>query len=86
MSKGTPVDFHGIQCAIGTLTAAKIYEQVKKIVPDKEKALKYVQNFDKNKWNEALLDFVGDGAKAMIAQEEKKKNMILQSIARDSIK
>lgn len=73
LSKGTPVDFHGIQCAIGTLTAAKIYEQVKKIVPDKEKALKYVQNFDKNKWNEALLDFVGDGAKAMIAQEEKEK-------------
>lgn len=73
LAKGTSVELHGIQCAVGTLVAAKIYEQVKKITPDREKALNYVNNFDKDKWNKALLDFVGNGARVMILQEEKEQ-------------
>lgn len=68
---GTKTDFHGIQCGIGTLIAAKIYEQVKKIKPDREKALKYVGNFNIAEWNSELRKFVGNGAEAMIKNEEK---------------
>ena len=71
LSKGTPVALHGIQCAIGTRMAIQKYEQLKKITPEKEKALAYVNNFDFVTWSETLRDFVGAGAEQMIAQEAK---------------
>lgn len=67
---GTSTDFHGIQCGIATLIAAKVYEQVKDTVPNRERALEYVKNFDIEKWNESLLKFVGPGAQSMIALEK----------------
>lgn len=68
---GTKEDLHGIQCAIGTLMAARLFEKLKKIEPDREKALEYVKNFDKEKWNESLRAFLGKGAESMIALEAK---------------
>lgn len=68
---GTNADFHGIQCAVGTLYALKIYEQVRKTTPDREKALAYVKNFDKQSYFAELKAFLGKGAEAMIALEEK---------------
>ena len=70
---GTKTDLHGIQCAIGTLVAARIYEKLKKYSPDKEKALTYVRNFNVEKWNKSLTEFVGSGAEAMIALEKKEQ-------------
>ena len=70
---GTPVDFHGIQCAIGTYIAAKIYEKIKEITPDKEKALKYANEFDFAQWSDKLREFIGQGAEAMIELEEKEQ-------------
>lgn len=69
LSKGTPVALHGIQCAIGTCLAIQKYEQLKTIVPNKEKALAYANNFDFASWSETLRDFVGAGAEQMILQE-----------------
>lgn len=68
---GTNVDFHGIQCAIGTLVAVKLYEKLIKTVPNREKALSYAKNFDYKKYSEELREFVGKGAKEMILLEEK---------------
>lgn len=70
---GTKTDLHGIQCAIGTLIAARVYEKLKKYSPDKEKALAYVKNFDVEKWNKSLAEFVGGGAAAMTELEKKKQ-------------
>lgn len=70
---GTPVDFHGIQCAVGTLVASKLYEQIKAITPDLAKAMAYAGSFDNKKWNGALREFLGKGAEAMIALEEKEQ-------------
>lgn len=70
---GTKTDFHGIQCAVGTLEAVKLYERLKKTVPDREKAISYVENFDYNEWKEKLMQFVGTGAESMIALEEKER-------------
>ncbi|MBO4854277.1 MAG: sn-glycerol-1-phosphate dehydrogenase [Oscillospiraceae bacterium] len=66
---GTPADLHGIQCGIATLLCAKVYEQIKKMKPDREKALSYVAAFDYEDWKKQLRAFVGDGADAMIAIE-----------------
>ena len=43
----------------------------KKIKPDTDKALKYVESFDFDLWAEELRKFLGKGAESMIALEEK---------------
>ena len=68
---GTPVSFHGIQCAIGTYYAAKVYDRIRCIKPDRDKALKYVSEFDNGAYNDELISFLGKGANVMIALENK---------------
>ena len=68
---GIPVDFHGIQCAMATYHAVKLYELVKKQKPDYEKASAYVAAFDQIAWEQTLREFHGKGAEAMIALEKK---------------
>ncbi len=70
---GSPADFHGIQCAIGTLIAIQLYEKLKAITPDQKKALAYATQFDYKVWSEHLHAFLGKGAESMIALEEKEK-------------
>lgn len=69
----TPVDLHGIQCAIGTLMSLKLYEKIKVLTPDKEKALEYAENFSYEEWKKTLIDFFGKAANAMIEIEEKEQ-------------
>ncbi len=70
---GTPVSYHGIQCSIGTLIAVKLYEQIKTITPDRQKALEYVSKFNYDEWSCQLRKFVGKGAECMIALEQKEQ-------------
>lgn len=76
---GTPVEFHGIQCAVGTLIATKLYEKIKSITPDRQKALDFVESFDFSEWSENLREFLGKGAESMISLEEKEQKYNLQS-------
>ena len=46
-------------------------EKIKKITPDREKALSFVRNFSVDRWNRELGDFLGKSAEAMIALEKK---------------
>ncbi|MBQ8816669.1 MAG: sn-glycerol-1-phosphate dehydrogenase [Lachnospiraceae bacterium] len=71
LETGGSVELHGIQCAVGTLMTAGLYEQLVKMVPDKEKALAYAATFDYKQWSQELLAFLGKGAETMIALEEK---------------
>lgn len=68
---GTQVDLHGIQCAVGTLLAARLYEHIRTYKPDEEKAKVFVQAFSYDVWKEELRAFLGKGAEAMIALEAK---------------
>lgn len=68
---GTAEDFHGIQCAVGTLITAKMYEKLKGVTPDREKALAYARSFDFDKWSGELRSFLGRSAESMIALEAK---------------
>lgn len=65
----TQADLHGIQCGIATLYSLKVYEYIRTLTPDREKALRYVEAFDLGAWNSRLLSFVGEGAEAMIKAE-----------------
>ncbi len=62
---------HGIQCAIATLVAAKLYEKIAKITPDESKATRYAREFSYPEWADTLREFIGEGADAMIALEAK---------------
>ena len=68
---GIPVDFHGIQCAMATYHAIKLYEIVKTQTPDYEKASAYAAAFDQSAWEQTLRQFLGKSAEAMIALEKK---------------
>ena len=66
---GTKVDLHGIQCAMATEKAAKLYEAVAKTRPDREKARAFVEAFDYGAWAAQLKQFLGASADTMIALE-----------------
>lgn len=70
---GTSTDLHGIQCAIGTLIALRLYEKLKTVSPNAETALAYVKQFDYEKWKLQLRTLLGKGAESMIALEEKER-------------
>ena len=79
---GEKVELHGIQCAVGTLLAAKYYEKLKSIKPDKKKALDYAAAFDYNAYSALLTEFLGKGAKSMIELEKKEGKYDLDSHAK----
>ena len=66
---GTPVELHGIQCAMATLKAVQLYEALETVTPDWEKAHAYVEAFDYEDWKRQLRGFLGKSAETMIAQE-----------------
>lgn len=68
---GTNVETHGIQCAVGTFIASKVYEKVLALKPNKEKALSFVKEFEYADWSKALTGLLGSGALTMIKNEEK---------------
>lgn len=68
---GTKVDFHGIQCAIGTLYAAKLYDELRAFKPNREAALSFIENFSLEKYHEELKSFMGEPALTMIELEKK---------------
>lgn len=71
LDKGTKVFLHGIQCGSATAEVAKLYEYLKTVVPNKQKALDYAQSFNVESYNAEMLEFVGAGANAMAEQEKK---------------
>ena len=70
---GTKAELHGLQCAVGTAIAARLYEKLKAVTPDPEKALAHAKAFDYGPWSGTLRSFLGKGAQSMIALEEKEK-------------
>ncbi|MBR2460918.1 MAG: sn-glycerol-1-phosphate dehydrogenase [Clostridia bacterium] len=69
---GTPVDLHGIQCAIGTVIELKKYEELVRIsAPSREEAMEYVRSFDYEAWCRKLRGFLGRAADTMIELEKR---------------
>ena len=70
---GATVDLHGIQCAMATLHAVKLYEALMQMQPNAQKAKEYVAAFSVDNWQAELRKFLGNSAETMIAQEEKEQ-------------
>lgn len=69
----TNADLHGIQCALGTLIISRMYQQLKEITPDKDKAIAYVNNFNVDNWYSELETFLGRSSKSMIELDKKEQ-------------
>ncbi len=68
---GDTIELHGIQCAIGTLLALRLYDKFKTVTPDRARAIAYAENFDLDAWSERLRVLLGKSAESMIALEKK---------------
>jgi glycerol-1-phosphate dehydrogenase [NAD(P)+] len=66
---------------VGTLIAARLYEGMQQISPDREKGLAYAQGFDKQAWFAELAAFLGNGADDMIALDAKEQKYAVEKHA-----
>ncbi len=71
LAHGKKADLHGLQCAVGTRIAAKLYAKLLSVTPDKNLALRHAERFDYTEKAKKLRAFLGKGAEAMIALEQK---------------
>ena len=76
---GEPSDLHGIQCAIGTMLCVKVYNELKNIKPDKEKALSKAKEFDFSNWCITLRNFLGKASESMIELDKKEDKYNLKA-------
>ena len=67
----TNQDLHGIQVGIGTILTLKIYEYLKAVQPDREKALEYVNQFDLKKHQHFLHQLLGSSASDLTKLEQR---------------
>ena len=63
---GTKTDLHGIQCGIATLLSLKVYEYIRSLTPDEERAKKAVAAFDFAGWSQKLRDFIDELEDALL--------------------
>ncbi len=71
LASGKHADLHGIQVGIGTLLTFRIYDRIRDIVPDRERALRAVAAFDSAAWEKNVARVFGTTAPSIIAIEEK---------------
>ncbi|MBO6047215.1 MAG: sn-glycerol-1-phosphate dehydrogenase, partial [Erysipelotrichaceae bacterium] len=75
----TPFDFHGIQCAVGTYESIRVYDEVKKIIPDYAKAKANAEAFSWDQWAKIIKYFLGAGGDSMIAKPENREKYDLEA-------
>lgn len=61
-------DLHGIQVGVGTVYAAKIYDRIKQIKPDRKKALDAMRHFNLVQWKASIVAFFPSAAGSIIRQ------------------
>lgn len=69
LERKVPYELHGIQVGVGTLLALRVYDHIRAMTPDREKALAFVQNFATEKWESEMRRIFGSAAEGLIAQE-----------------
>ena len=64
-------ELHGIQVGVGTLLSLQKYEKLKKIKPDKKRALSHINSFDYNEWERSVRAYFGHSAEQIIKIEQR---------------
>jgi glycerol-1-phosphate dehydrogenase [NAD(P)+] len=63
---GKQPDLHGIQVGAGTLLTLKLYDWLREIVPDRQRALKHMRSFDSARWESEMRRIFGPAAGQII--------------------
>ncbi len=66
----TQADLHGIQVGVGTLLSLKLYDWIKTLTPNREKALKKVENFNRKEWETMVHRIFGSAAQEIFDLED----------------
>ena len=69
LERGQAFELHGIQVGVGTLQALRVYDQIRNLKPDREKALAFIRSFDSEAWENELRRILGRTAEPVIALE-----------------
>ena len=69
LERGKPYDLHGIQVGVGTVLCLKLYESIRNIVPNREKAEAHMKSFDPEVWEEQVRRIFGKTAEEILAIE-----------------
>ena len=72
LDRGTPYELHGIQVGVGTCLTLKLYEDIRKLVPDRQKAEAFITGFDNSAWEAEMRSIFGGAAEAIIVAEHEK--------------
>ena len=71
IERGEQSDLHGIQVGVGTLLAARLYEWIRTIAPNRALAERHMQKFDQKKWEAEMPLYFGSAAGEIIAVEQR---------------
>ena len=69
LERGRPFELHGIQVGVGTLKVLKLYDVIRTMRPDREKAEAFIRNFDNEKWESEVRRILGSAGETIIEQE-----------------
>ncbi|MBQ3079318.1 MAG: sn-glycerol-1-phosphate dehydrogenase [Clostridia bacterium] len=73
LERGLASDLHGIQVGVGTVLTMRIYEDIKKLVPSREKAENAMKAFDEKAWEARVRRVFGRTGEQVLAIERKTK-------------
>ena len=66
LERGQVSDLHGIQVGVGCYLTFKLYESIRRIKPDREKALAFMSRFDESEWEAQTRRIFGGAAESLI--------------------
>lgn len=69
LDRGTSYELHGIQVGVGTRLTLKLYDQIRLIQPDREKAEAFIRSFRNEDWEAMIHRIFGKAAEMVIKQE-----------------
>lgn len=69
LERGVPYELHGIQVGVGTLLGLRVFDMIRTMTPDREKALAFVEHFDTAKWEAEMRRIFGSAGDELIRQE-----------------
>ena len=70
LERGTQSDLHGIQVGVGTALTMRLYEDIIKLKPDREKALRHMNSFDSAAWEANIRRVFGKTAPQVLEIEK----------------
>ena len=70
LERGIPFDLHGNQVGVGTIKTLKLYDIIRTLKPDLEKAMAFRRDFNEEKWESELRRIFGKTAETVITLEK----------------